>query len=204
MACKFGINTSPYSKAEVLFKKDLIEINPGVTVFTGCNGSGKSTLIQIIKNRLESSEFPFMYYNCSEQQQGEAVLSSISSSQGEYAYFRFSSIIQFMKPFFEMETNHSSRWVLIDGIDSYLSVDRIAQIRKCFDFLVHEAKRTGVELFIIVASNSFEMCKGSNCFSVIDGEYRDKPYDTYEGWHEDIMDSSEYVRKRIESLNTTT
>lgn len=53
----------PYDQNFSICKKKEIEIQPGITILTGCNGIGKSTILHNIKNVLEKENIPVFFYD---------------------------------------------------------------------------------------------------------------------------------------------
>ena len=56
---KFKIIRNYWEKDQVLYRKENIIINPGLTVLVGCNGSGKTTLIQQLKGLLDKEKITY-------------------------------------------------------------------------------------------------------------------------------------------------
>lgn len=52
-----------YYEERMIYKKDSVTIEPGVTILVGCNGSGKSTLQLIMKNQLKNDNIQFISYD---------------------------------------------------------------------------------------------------------------------------------------------
>lgn len=57
------INKGYYGGDEILYKKKIIEINPGVTVLVGCNGIGKTTLLRQIEDELKKKNIPCLKFD---------------------------------------------------------------------------------------------------------------------------------------------
>lgn len=88
------------------------------------------------------------------------------------------------------------RFLLYDATDSGLSIDSICEIRFLFEQVLLEAQEMGVELYIIISANEYEMCRGAKCFDVNEGKYLTFPdYDSYRNF---ILKSRKKKEKRIE------
>ena len=63
MSKKFQLERDYYNNGFNLYKKNTIEIKPGVTVLVGCNGIGKSTLLMQIKDKLKEDKIPYIMFD---------------------------------------------------------------------------------------------------------------------------------------------
>jgi Fe-S cluster assembly ATPase SufC len=52
-----------YYEQRIIYKKNSIEIESGITVLIGCNGAGKSTLQHIMMNSLKEEHIDFLYFD---------------------------------------------------------------------------------------------------------------------------------------------
>lgn len=87
----------------------------------------------------------------------------------------------------------NERWLLLDAIDSGLSVDNIIDIKEyLFKIILEDAGDTKV--YIIVSGNEYEIANGENCFDVYNGKYiQFKDYNEYRQF---ILNSREIKNKR--------
>lgn len=185
----FKITRKPYD--DFIYKKSDIEINPGVTILTGCNGYGKTTLLQMMKEALHSSKIPVMYYS-NEVDGGAVAVSSnlfindittaatlMQSSEGEQIYINFGTIASKIGKFIREHKEDKELWILFDAIDSGLSIDNMIEVKELlFETILNDTK--GKDVFIICSANSYEMCRDSKCFDVYLGEYTEfKDYEDY-------------------------
>lgn len=189
MSRLFNITRKPYDNT--MYKKSDIEINPGVTILTGCNGYGKTTLLQMIKNELCLSEIPVMHYDnktdgghnsISERvfhDDYETVATLMQSSEGEEIFVNLGLIAAKIGKFVHEHKQDKELWILFDAIDSGLSIDYILDLKEyLFKTILEDNKNKDV--FIICSANSYEMCRDSNCFDVYSGEYLEfKDYNDY-------------------------
>ena len=91
----------------------------------------------------------------------------------------------------------NERWVLLDAIDSGLSVDNIIDI-KCnlFDVMMKSAQKQRIELYVLVVANEYEMARGEQCLDVQNGTYR--TFENYEDYREFVLNSRELKNTRYE------
>lgn len=94
----------------------------------------------------------------------------------------------------EIETN--IRVLLFDATDSGLSIDNVCELKDLFNTIIEEAEADGLELYIIISANEYELCRGEQCFDVNTGKYLTfKRYETYRNF---ILRSRKRKEKRIE------
>ena len=93
----------------------------------------------------------------------------------------------------------NERWLLLDAIDSGLSVDNIVELKEyLFKTILEDAGDTKV--FIVVSANEYEIARGENCFDVYNGKY--VKFSNYERYRNFILKSRENKDKRYEEPNT--
>lgn len=88
------------------------------------------------------------------------------------------------------------RVLLFDAIDSGLSVDAVAEVRGLFDDILADAKKMGMELYIIASANEYELARNAQCFDVNAGKYVDIP--DYEAYRTFVINSRKRKDKRCE------
>lgn len=200
----FKINRKPYD--DVIYKKSEIEINPGVTILTGCNGSGKTTLLRMIKETLQSSKIPVMHYS-NEHEGGATAISErllmddinivatlMQSSEGEQIYINLGNTASKIARFVQNCKEKKELWILLDSVDSGLSIDNIIEIKEyLFKTILDDTKDKDV--FIICSANSYELCKDNSCFDVYSGEYIE--FKNYEDYRNYILDSRKQKDNRF-------
>lgn len=199
----FKIDKRPYD--DIIYKKTNIEINPGVTILTGCNGYGKTTLLQMIKQSLKSSKIPVMDYS-NETDGGHNAISErafyddyatvatlMQSSEGEQIYINLGNTASKIGKFIHEHNDDKEIWLLFDAIDSGLSIDNMIEVKELlFETILEDTK--GKDVFIICSTNSYEMCRDSKCFDVYSGEYVE--FKDYEDYREYILKSRKQKDKR--------
>lgn len=89
----------------------------------------------------------------------------------------------------------NQRVLLFDAVDSGLSVDSIVEIKSVFELILEDAKKLGVEVYIIISANEYELARNSNCFDVNEGKYI--RFNDYEDYRKFIIKSRAKKEKRI-------
>lgn len=87
------------------------------------------------------------------------------------------------------------RVLLFDALDSGLSVDSIVELKEIFGYIEEDSASFGVETYIVVAANEYELARNSECFDVNDGRYL--RFEGYEAYRYFILKSREKKEKRI-------
>ncbi len=87
----------------------------------------------------------------------------------------------------------NERWILLDAVDSGLSVDNIVDLKNdLFNTILKY--NFGKEIYIVVSANEYEMARESNCFDVYSGKYI--TFKDYEDYRNFILQSKEIKNKR--------
>lgn len=91
----------------------------------------------------------------------------------------------------------NERWLLLDAIDSGLSVDNIVDIKDLlFKTIIEDSEAQGIKTFIIVSANEFEMAREEQCIDVHTGKYR--TFSGYESYRKFILKSRDIKNKRYD------
>ena len=94
----------------------------------------------------------------------------------------------------EIKEDPKEYWILLDAIDSGLSIDNVIDIKKyLFDTIVEDAKKNDFTVFIVVSANEYEMCVGEKCFNIQDGKYED--ISSYEDFKSVVLRTRDYKVK---------
>lgn len=93
----------------------------------------------------------------------------------------------------EKKVLSNERWILLDAIDSGLSVDNIVDLKEDLFKTIMEYD-DGKEIYIIVSANEYEMANGESCFDVYHGEYL--TLKDYEEYRQFILDSRKWKDER--------
>lgn len=199
----FKIPRKPYD--DYIYKKANIEIKPGITMLTGCNGFGKTTLLRLMKEALQSSNVPTLYYS-NEMDGGHnavaerafyddfsMVATLIQSSEGEQIYINLGNMASKIGRFIHEHKNNNEIWILFDAIDSGLSIDNMIEVKELlFDTILEDTK--GKDVYIICSTNAYELCRNNPCFDVYSGEYIE--FKDYEDYRNYILKSRKQKDKR--------
>ena len=205
MGKKFKIIRNPYGN-QCIFGYNTITLKPGVTVLVGCNGCGKSTLLKLIKKQLDEEEMPYFTYDNLHDggmnQRSKALChkdyaffsQAFSSSEGEEIVLNMTEVARKIGVLFRQKESEGATelYVLLDAIDSGMSVDNIIDVKELFDLILEN--RNNVEIYIIVSANEYEMCRGQQCLDVISGDYL--TFADYEEYREFVIKSKTEKEKR--------
>ena len=190
---KLKLMSNYYFPKEKIFKKCEIELESGLTVLVGHNGSGKTTLIRQIKENLKQDGTPFISYdNLTEGGQNavdkygslgktDLVMSSMCSSEGEFINLNIGEFASDIGHFAREHKQKKSKelWILVDAMDSGLSINNIDAVKKdLFETVIDDCKK--IDVYIIVAANTYELARNEKCFDVVNGKYISfKDYEEY-------------------------
>ena len=203
MEYNIKVHKKPYGD-ETIFKKTTLTLTPGVYILCGCNGAGKSTLLMEIVEFLRKEKTDFVEFN-GKRDAGSNLTSralfednlaltatSICSSEGENLHIAIGEFAKKIGHELKRE-NKKEFWVLCDAIDSGMSIDQVLDIQDFFvDFLPSEVKDT--DLFVIMASNQFEMTRKGKCIDVINLE--EIEFNGYEDYKKFILKTQKLKEKR--------
>lgn len=93
------------------------------------------------------------------------------------------------------ENNVSNeRWILLDAMDSGYSIDNVIEMKDFFDLVIKDAKEFGIELYIMISSNEYELAHESKCFDIMEGKYIQ--FASYEDYKKFILRTREKKDKR--------
>lgn len=94
----------------------------------------------------------------------------------------------------EEENMSNERWLLLDAMDSGLSVDNVVDLIDIFNLILEDSKNFNVDVYIIISANEYELCRGNQCFDVNNGKYI--TFSDYEEYRNFILKSREKKEKR--------
>lgn len=207
MSCKFRIlkNTIKDIAGTELYNTEIFKFEPGVTILVGCNGFGKSTLLKQIENQLENDyNLPYIKYDNYKEgselqsqtalnQEYKIFASMIQSSEGENIVIRASLIGRKIGKMFRDNPLANEYYILLDGVDSGLSIDNMVDLKKhLFDLIINDNKDKDV--YIICSANSYEMTVGYKCMNILTGEYIH--FNTYDEYRAFILKTKEIKDNR--------
>lgn len=213
MKKRINIKKDPYFEDVDLFKKEVITLDPGITVLIGSNGTGKSTLIrQIQKEIRERNELIISFDNLKEGGQNslgknlskgdmDFVARFVQYSEGECIMLNINRMANSIgKLVGSGKINEEKElWILFDAIDSGLSIDHIVELKThLFDVILNDERLKDKDIYIIISANSYEIARGERCYDVSKCEYID--IHSYEEYREVILESSKYKLERYEKI----
>lgn len=74
----------------------------------------------------------------------------------------------------------NERWILLDAIDSGLSIDHVVYLKDLFKCVLEDELAADKEIYVVASANEYELAADNNCFDVGKGKYVDiKSYDDY-------------------------
>lgn len=89
------------------------------------------------------------------------------------------------------------RVLLFDATDSGMSIDTVCDIKELFKLILQDAKDAGVEFYIIISANEYELCRNEKCFNVNSGKYL--TFSDYKDYRRFILNSRKIKDKRIDN-----
>lgn len=109
---------------------------------------------------------------------------------------RFNALAKTLALKDDSEENNVSneRWILLDAMDSGYSIDNVIEMKDFFDLVIKDAKEFGIELYIVISSNEYELAHESKCFDVMEGKYIQ--FASYEDYKKFILRTREKKDKR--------
>lgn len=206
----FKIGRCPHEPGLQVYKKGAHSFKPGISILVGCNGSGKSTAFTYIQDILKENDIPvFKYSNLTEggNTARESALfygnlnllaEQITSSEGENIVINIGTMAQKLGSFVGRNKEKGEIWILLDAIDSGLSIDYIEEVKEFLhDQLID--KLTDIDLYILISTNNYELCIGEACYNVQDCQYID--IYSYEEFKRIVKKTRENKSKFIKKFN---
>lgn len=204
---KFEIIRDYYNKKEYIYNKKNIELEEGLTVLVGCNGSGKSTLLRQLKDLCKKQDIPCYYFDNLTEGGSNArekagfygdtmfLVQSLCSSEGENINLNMTNCANKIGKFVRNNKNAKKIFILLDAIDSGLSIDYVIELKKdLFNTILSDTLRKGIETYIIISANEYEMARNEKCFLIPNMTY--KTFKNYDEYRDFIIDSRNKKNKR--------
>lgn len=107
--------------------------------------------------------------------------------------YRFASIFSDK---YKEEISSKQRVILLDAADSGLSVDNIVEVKEMFHNMLEDTNAMGLELYLVISANEYELARGENCFDVNKGKYI--TFKDYEEYRSFILSSKAFKENRIQ------
>lgn len=213
MPHKFSIIQDYWEDDDFIFQKKSVTLRSGLTVLIGCNGSGKTTLLKQIQWRCDKQNIPCIKFDNLFQnhqnfisnrvfnQDFEAVAQSMSSSEGENINLRLTKFAADAGRFVRQHSDSKELFILLDGVDSGLSIDNVIELKQdLFTAVIKHCQQLGVEAYIIVSANAFEMAYEEQCLDVYRLRYCSVK--TYARYKKLILQSRQYKDTRYKLLSS--
>lgn len=90
----------------------------------------------------------------------------------------------------------NERWILLDAVDSGLSVDNVTDIKEqLFKMILGHNYEN--DIYIVISANAYEMARSEQCFDVYNGKY--VKFADYEEYRHFVLKSKEWKRSREEA-----
>lgn len=86
------------------------------------------------------------------------------------------------------------RFILLDAMDSGYSIDNVIEMKKLFDLVLEDSEKMGMETYIIISSNEYELACDTDCFDVTEGKYIN--FSSYEDFKKFILHTRKKKDKR--------
>lgn len=194
-----------YYEGTKLYKKRSVEFQPGLTVLVGCNGAGKTTLLKQIKSGLKKENIPFLDFDNlhdggSNSRSRAAfygdltfVAQGMYSSEGENIVLNMQRFAGSIGKFLRDNTDKDEVWILLDAIDSGLSIDAVEDLKEGL-FKTIFSYFSDKEIYIICSANEYELARGEMCFDVVNCKY--VPIKSYEKFRSVILKSRKIKDER--------
>lgn len=207
---RYKLHKDPYDTDETLFTGKLTrEIKPGLSILVGCNGSGKTTTLHSIRDAYGRNPAYKIFHwdglrdkSFSKQRsldlQNYEVLASLAfSSEGEEISTNIGLLASAVGNFVRRNADKDVI-VLLDGLDSGLSIDNIVEVKDFFkDLLIPDIEKSGHSCYIIASANEYELAREETCIDARSG--KEMTFNSYEEYRKYILDSRKKKDARVRS-----
>ena len=183
-------------------KSFTVEFNPGYTCIVGPNGTGKTTMMKQIKHYCEQNSEEYNVINFDNVKEdnthkfGEFMFTGridmigaiMSSSEGEGIIINLGDFASKCgQATTECILNNKKLVILVDGVDSGTSIDKIEDFKENFcNFISSHCASQNIEVYIIATANNYAMVSnGVDCVSAINGTH--KSFKTYKSFESFVM-----------------
>lgn len=194
------ISENPLCLPHNMYPSDTIKLQTGLTVLVGCNGSGKTTLLTMLKQELHANNIPYIKFdnllqggerareNAALRDDFSFVIQAAQSSEGENIVLNMGKLAAKAGKFVKENPDINELWILMDAVDSGLSIDNICDIKQyLFKPILNDHRLANKAVYIVVSANTFEMACDAQCLDVQTFEYR--KFASYEEYRAFIIES---------------
>ena len=94
------------------------------------------------------------------------------------------------------EITSKKRFILLDAIDSGYSIDNVLELKELIGLVMEDSKKMGVETYVVVSANEFELACKERCLDVMRGKYLQM--NSYPIYKRFILSSRKRKEKRME------
>ena len=116
------------------------------------------------------------------------------SSTGEGIMQRFGRICQFIGSTIRDLEEGSELVLFLDDCDAGTSLDMISDIVGLFPLIINDCEKRGINVYIVITANSYELCRYCDCISVHD--FKHKTFKSYESYKKFVLKSREKKENR--------
>lgn len=195
-----------YYDNHIFFKKSEVEFEPCITVLVGCNGYGKTTMLQAITSQCRKEKIPYIEFESIGDRRDERNKTTLNddmaylamafvSSEGEEIGM---SLGKFAGRLGNFVRNHSDEKILVvtmDALDSGYSIDNVVEAKELlFKTVLKDCESKGIELYIFMTANAYELARDEKCFDPIKGEY--VSFENYEQYRKYVLNTRKAKDKR--------
>lgn len=197
---EFTLNSdNPYCSEEKLFKSRIVRLKYGLNVLVGPNGSGKSTILRNLREDFDHNNYTIFNYDNLHDGGSNSVSkaafmnnigfmsSMLTSSEGEGIMNNLGLVANAIGKFItfsEKEFPNEPIFILLDAVDSGLSINNIEELKDLFDIICNDSK----DVVIVASCNTYTMTVGSYCWDVKNS--KSISFKDYQEYHDYICNNS--------------
>lgn len=93
----------------------------------------------------------------------------------------------------------NKRFLLMDAVDSGSSIDNVIELKELFDVILDDSKNQGLETYIVISCNEYELANGTPCMDVRNGNYIN--FKDYEDFKKFVLKTRKIKDVRYEKIN---
>lgn len=116
----------------------------------------------------------------------------VTSSEGERIIYIACDLFYKIGRMVNENPDSKEYWVLIDAIDSGLSIDGIIEVKESIEWVLEKNKDKDV--YFLISTNSYEFARQEKCLMVENVKYT--RFFSYEDYRNYILNSRDYKNKR--------